>query len=56
VKLEELNPDEEELFKYLISLWKNQGLKYVLSNYLPDEKDFEVFDFNNSWLDINWKN
>jgi hypothetical protein len=27
-----------------------------LSNYLPDEKDFEVFDFNNSWLDINWKN
>ncbi len=56
VKLEKLNPDERELFEYLGTLWQNQGLKYVWSNYLPDEKDFEIFDFNSSWLDINWKN
>ena len=36
--------------------WKKNRNYLVLNNYKPTDKELKMIDFDNSYIDINWKN
>ena len=55
IKLSGLTEQEKEILNF-VEEWKKQGNYLVLNNYKPTDEELEMIDFDNSYIDINWKN